>query len=156
MRDMGYLEGFPCAITQEALNQVKDKMLSRYEMELSDYQALWLCGFVVDGTASLTIMENIYRQQTQPSKVKSGEVWRGWVRNEVNVKNPIDSKGRIVYTNKLHHLQPLYFSCEIVTGDVITDDIMDILEIGSLQEYNKERKIECERVKPVDMNDYEE
>lgn len=163
MRGMGYVEGSTCGITQEALDRVKAAFHTKYGQYLTNKQSLWLCGFIVDGKASLQEQYHIYRHQTMPSLVSEGIVWKGWVRNEVDVEKPIDHKGRIRYTTKYHHMQPIYFRCEVVTGDMITEEVVqNILDIGSLKEYDKGLGRELrelrnpKKIKPVDMNDYEE
>lgn len=126
-----YKNGFPCAITQEALDMVKVRIKNKYDLDLSDKQALWLCGFIIDkDTASLNISDGFYRHQTMPSKISHGKIWRGWVRNEVDREVPVSYKGEINYSNKLHHMQPIYFSCEVVTGDIVPSNVLDIYDIG--------------------------
>lgn len=164
MRDMGYLEGTPCCITQEVLERVKKVFFNKYEMTMTDKQALWMCGFIVDDhNVSLFVQNQLYRHQTKPHMVSEGMVWHGWVRNEVDTVNPIDHKGRIRYTNKYHHMQPIYFSCETVTGDMITEDfVMNILDVGDEREYTRGlgremRELKNPRkLKTVNMDDYEE
>lgn len=161
--NMGYIEGTPCCLSDEALQQLKQKFLVKYDQYLSDKQALWLAGFIVDGKASLMKQEHIYRHQTKPYLTSHGFVWHGWVRNEIDVLDPIDHKGQIRYSHKYHHMQPIYFKCETVTGDMITEELVtNILDIGDTFEYVRAMGREMREYrnprKPrvVDMSRYEE
>jgi hypothetical protein len=162
MRTMGYQEGTAAGISQEALDKFKGLYKQKFNEEILDYQALWFCGFIVDGTASLSQSEHLYRHQKQPSKVTTGKVWHGWVRNSVDVLNPLNSRGIINYTKQYHPLQSLYFNCEVVTGDILPDNSLDILDIGCAKVYKNAQSREIKelekpkKLQEVDLEDYEE
>lgn len=138
MRDMGYVEGTPAAICQEALDAIKALWSKKHNEYINNYQALHLAGIKVGGASdddqhiSLQHYEHQYRHQDNPTRVSRGVVWHGWVRNTVD---SVDSRGKIKYSHKYHPLQSLYNSVEVVTGTKLVKDWVDILDVGHLDHY---------------------
>lgn len=143
MRDMGYVEGTPAAICDTALQTLKVLYFKKYGEELSDEQALHVAGIKVKGSdnkdthISLQSYPHKFRHQDNPSRVSEEVVHHGWVRKQVDKVLPC---GKIVYSDKDHPLQSLYFHVEVVTGTLLAKAWDNILNVGSLDDFRKGTK----------------
>ena len=143
MRDMGYVEGTPAAICQTALEALKVMYFKKFGQQLSDKQALFVAGIHVEGGkdadqhVSLESYVHKFRHQDNPSKVSEELVHHGWVRKQVE---GVDANGKIIYSDKDHPLQSLYFNIEVVTGTMVPLAFTDILEVGVIDDYRKGNK----------------
>ena len=143
MRDMGYVEGTPAAICDTALQTLKVLYFKKYGEELTDEQALHVAGIKVKGSGkndnhvSLQKYSHKFRHQDYPSRISEEIVHHGWVRNQVKEVLPC---GEIIYSDKPHPLQSLYYHKEVVTGTELAAAWEDILTIGDIDDFRKGTK----------------
>ena len=143
MRDMGYVEGTRAAICDTALQTLKVLYFKKYGEELNDEQALHVAGIKVKGSGksdnhvSLQKFSHKFRHQDNPSRISEEMVYHGWVRNQVKEVLP---SGEIIYSDKVHPLQSLYYHVEVVTGTMLAKAWEDILTVGDLDDFRKGTK----------------
>lgn len=138
---MSLIKNPPAAITEDAVQKFQHLYQDKHNIEIDKTQALWLLGFHTGGEVELR--KHLVRSQICKHKVFDTWVYHGFVRNELKTKNSVpvvDEKGKLCYTNNLHPLHFLYEQVEVVTGDVIPEDVVDILTIGNIQSYNKTKE----------------
>ena len=143
MKDMGYVEGTPAAICDTALQTLKVLYFKKYGEELTDEQALHVAGIKVKGSGksdnhvSLQKYSHKFRHQDNPSRISEEIVHHGWVRNEVKEVLPC---GKIIYSDKIHPLQSLYYHVEVVTGTELAKAWDNILTVGDIDDFRKGTK----------------
>ena len=133
------------AITEDAVQKFQHLYQNKHNIEIDKTQALWLLGFHTGKEVELR--KHLVRSQICKHKVFDTWVYHGFVRNTLQTQKVdshtvpmVDDKGKLCYTNTLHPLHSLYEQVEVVTGDVIPENIVDILTIGNIQSYNKTKE----------------
>lgn len=114
------------AISKEAVDKFKDLYKQKYDEVLPHNSALFALGFDLDEDIVSKVVT--YRVQAKPSCVTTGTIYEGRLRKATEcVLND-----KILLSKKPHPLGGLYSQFEVVSGDIIPEDLTNILDIGNV------------------------
>jgi hypothetical protein len=134
------------AIALETLNQFMERYRILKGEDITQKQALFLCGFNTNRRCETKMQ--VFRSEKEPSKIKEGLVVHGYLRT---VAEGVDESGKILFSNKPHPLGKYYEHCSVLTGKAHLSNLMNAIDYGDydpnqpqIKSYKKKRLIEDE------------
>jgi len=129
------------SIALETLNQFMERYRVLKGEEITQKQALFLCGFNIKRKCETRMQ--VFRSELEPSKIKEGLVIHGYLRT---LAESVDDKGKILFGNTPHPLGKIYEHCTVLTGKAYLSNLMNAVDYGDYDpnqpqyKYSKKKK----------------